>query len=60
MAKKFEIKYVRVSVMLDIPVCGNNGDACLNDEEAQDVAADYEMPEEYVTDSIEFVRVIRG
>ena len=59
MAKKFEIKYVRVQVLLDIPVLGNNGDAWQTDEEAMADAANYNMPDEYVTDSVEFVKVIR-
>ena len=60
MTKRFEIKYVRVRVELDLPVLGNNGDACLTDEEAEQAAKDYELPEEYVTDTMEIVKVIRG
>ena len=59
-ARRMEIQSVRVSVMLDIPVVGNNGEPCRNDEEAQEVAADYGMPDTYVPDSVEFVKVIRG
>ena len=60
MENRFGIKYVRVSVMLDIPVFGNNGEDCRNDEEAKQAAADYEMPPEYVEDTVEFVKVLRG
>lgn len=46
-------KFVIVNVNLQIPV----PDDC-NDDEAQMIAADYELPHEYVEDSYEFVNIV--
>ena len=47
------MKYVIVNVNLQIPV----PDDC-NYDEAQIIAADYELPKEYVSDSYEFIKVV--
>lgn len=47
------MKYVIVNVNLQIPV-----DDDYTDDEAQMVAAEYELPKEYVEDSYEFMKIV--
>lgn len=47
------MKYAIVNVNLEIPVPDN-----ATDEQAQDIAENYELPKEYVSDSYEFIKVV--
>lgn len=47
------MKFVIANINIQIPV----DDDC-TDDEAQMIAADYELPYEYVEDSYEFVKIV--
>lgn len=48
------MKYAIVNINLEIPVPDN-----ATDEQAQEIAENYELPKEYVSDSYEFIKVIK-
>jgi hypothetical protein len=47
------MKYAIVNVNLEIPVPDES-----TDEQAREIADNYELPKEYVSDSYEFIKVV--